>query len=283
MAEVIPIRGSLLNKTNPFARGLIGSWMLNEGSGKTVIDSSGSNNSGTFVGTAPTWTAGKLGFAVLLPGTDEYIDVSGVVGQISKAQGTLVIWCTIDTADLSDGNHHNLFGIGYSGDNDDNIMIRKSDADTIFVRYRKDDVSVFATINDISGLTGLHQYVATWGGGNLSLYLDGVFQESNTINTITGTLDLGFIGEVPVGGAASTALNGLVEAAFVYSRNLSAFEIGSIYRMKFPMFGLRVRSELFFIPAVVEPTVVARQRSNVGFRPIEGANRLRGLRRNAWY
>ena len=55
-----PYVGARLNKNHPLSQGLIGCWMMNEGSGAKVIDLSGYENPGTISGA--NWTAGGLNF-----------------------------------------------------------------------------------------------------------------------------------------------------------------------------------------------------------------------------
>jgi hypothetical protein len=52
----------------------MGAWLLDEGSGTTVKDSSGNGNNGRFVG-APIWVPGKFGKALKFDGVDDYIEV----------------------------------------------------------------------------------------------------------------------------------------------------------------------------------------------------------------
>jgi hypothetical protein len=58
--------GTDLNLAN-FARGLVGYWKFDEGSGTTANDSSGYGNNGTLYN-SPTWTTGKVGGALSFNG-----------------------------------------------------------------------------------------------------------------------------------------------------------------------------------------------------------------------
>ena len=57
-----PPRGTLLNRTHPLARGLVGAWILNELTGETLFDISGHGCLMTMVANAPRWAAGHLNF-----------------------------------------------------------------------------------------------------------------------------------------------------------------------------------------------------------------------------
>ena len=68
-----PFRGIQINHTHPLARGLIGSWPFNDGTGPKTWDYSGNANKGTLEGGA-TWTPGRRGWAVNCDGVDGRID-----------------------------------------------------------------------------------------------------------------------------------------------------------------------------------------------------------------
>jgi hypothetical protein len=75
---------------------LVGWWMLDEGSGTTVHDSSGSGNDGTFSGD-PQWVAGKVAGALEFDGGD-YVDVPGVA-DINPESITLATWVYFNEVD----------------------------------------------------------------------------------------------------------------------------------------------------------------------------------------
>ena len=53
----------------------VGRWDFNEGTGTTVNDISGNNNTGTWNGTGSHWTQGKIGKGGNFNGSDDYVDV----------------------------------------------------------------------------------------------------------------------------------------------------------------------------------------------------------------
>jgi hypothetical protein len=60
---------------NGYTSGLSGSWNLDEGSGTTAMDTSGTGNYGTLMN-SPSWVSGKKGQAVNFNGTNNYIALS---------------------------------------------------------------------------------------------------------------------------------------------------------------------------------------------------------------
>ena len=97
MPQLKPTRGICLNRSHPLSRGLVGLWLFNEGSGNKVFDLSGNGNTGTLQGTTPSWTSGKYGSAVLLPGTDEYINCGSKAIFDNIPVKTVVIWVYLNS------------------------------------------------------------------------------------------------------------------------------------------------------------------------------------------
>ncbi len=103
---VQPVRGLQINHTHPLARGLIGYWPCNDGTGPEAWDYSGNNNPGTLKGTAPAWVAGRKGYAINLPGTDERLDCGnrGSLKKLGNGSFWLSLWMrSKDTAPLNYG------------------------------------------------------------------------------------------------------------------------------------------------------------------------------------
>jgi hypothetical protein len=77
---------------------LVGWWRLNEMSGTTVFDSSGSGNDGTFVG-EPVWVDGVTGSALEMDG-DDYVEVPGAA-DINPESVTLMAWVNFNDVDTA--------------------------------------------------------------------------------------------------------------------------------------------------------------------------------------
>ena len=74
--------------------GLLGLWRLDENTGALAADSSGHGNTGTIEGSAPAWVAGKNGYAVDLPGTDERIDCGNAspLDRVGNGDFSVSLW-----------------------------------------------------------------------------------------------------------------------------------------------------------------------------------------------
>lgn len=75
MAQLKPTRGLRLNKSHPLSRGLVGCWIMNEGSGARCFDSGGKRLDLGFEN-GPAWCPGRHGNAVLFDrASSQYLQV----------------------------------------------------------------------------------------------------------------------------------------------------------------------------------------------------------------
>ena len=75
----------------------VGAWLLDEGSGEKVGDSSGNGNDGEFIG-KPKWVDGVFGKALHFDGEDDMVPV-GEDEVLRVSEGTMMNWINIQTAD----------------------------------------------------------------------------------------------------------------------------------------------------------------------------------------
>ena len=73
------------------ASSLAGQWLANEGSGSTLVDSSGSGNNGALQGN-PTWVAGQHGQAIRFDGTGDYAVVPDASSLDLSSAITIAAW-----------------------------------------------------------------------------------------------------------------------------------------------------------------------------------------------
>lgn len=78
--------------------GTVGDWRLNEGSGSTASDVSGSSNDGSLIND-PTWVSGRYGQALDFDGTDDYVEVSDSASLDITEQITMSAWVNPDNCD----------------------------------------------------------------------------------------------------------------------------------------------------------------------------------------
>ncbi len=253
MPVLKPVRGIRLNKSHPLARGLVGYWLLNEGSGNKVGDLSGNGNTGTFTGTAPSWSSGKFGSAVLLPSTDEYIDV-----------GTQII---TQTNNVSFGAWFNWSGT--TGSNQVIILNGATDAAggyALILRATSSDYVVIQNggvgiaVSNFKPTVGVWYYViAVRDTGTWKLYVNGI-QKTLDANPIPNTPD--GITRIGANQVPAEFFNGLIDIPMIHNRALPASEIALLHREPFCMLAKAWRPR-FISGQIVELAGTAAGTSNV--------------------
>lgn len=272
MPQLKPIRGTQLNRSHPLSRGLVCCLPFNEGSGRIVNDLSGNGNMGTFEN-SPIWVSGKFGPAIeFASASKQYINVGNISSFLFSGPFTVAHWLyhTSESTDF-------VWGKQAAGSDGAEFLVRYPEA-----RYEfRIDLSVGADIvtPDGEAVVNQWQFVAvTRDSSNITkIYVDGVERVSETIAKDGSTTASMFIGD-------STSLPGVIswdgkiDDPIICKRALTAAEMTLLYREPVCVIEERRRPELWTAPAVA-----ARVRSRCGFKPITGADRLRGLRRYALY
>ncbi len=251
MPQLKPTRGIRLNRSHPFSRGLVDLWLFNEGSGGQVFDLSGNRYVGTLNGTAPSWTAGKFGPAVLLPGTDEYVEIadSPILSAISPL--TVIAWVkTTSTKETG------AVVVGKYATGNREWILQTHLANNDRLRLVVYDESANAYIaRDYNNATHFydgkyHQVCGVWNGGttaaSIKLYLDSLQVDNQdmisgtfvNIEDLTANLRIGAI------SATSNQFDGEIDHVIIYNRALSASEIALLYREPFCMFEEAMRPKL---------------------------------------
>lgn len=238
-----PLLGTPLKKGHPLAKGLVGCWLFNEGSGDKVADLSGNGSTGTFTGSAPpTWVSGRRGSATNHTGSDGYIDC-GNRGVLSSRTAFTIIahnrLTSLNNADalcgsIDDTTHQ--IGMLTSepgiGDNNDIRVSVKDGLNTY--GYTTADLNVVGVWNDWAVVFNGS------GSGNadrLKFYHNAVLQSLTFVGTIpasTAVITSPF--SIGAWGAGVNDWTGDISHVFIYNRALSAQEIQQLYFDPFCMF-----------------------------------------------
>lgn len=239
-----PPRGIQLNRSHPLARGLVGCWLFNEGTGGTVYDYAG-RYGGTVTGTLSR-TASKYGFGLKFEGNaNNYVSIPSTLS-FGTGNFTIVIW--FRTADW-DSYGPLLETADDVGDFYPCIFIRGSKTDgklRFLVRGPSSGVSFYSSVSVEDNLW--HQVVMTRSGDTVTSYLDGKYDNQGTAtigDTTTGSV--WFIGRSY--DTTPYVLNAEIDHEMVYASVLSAAEIAHLYREPFCMFQPRVSPCLLSAPA----------------------------------
>jgi len=256
MPQLKPTRGLRLNKNHPLARGLIGCWLFNEGSGNKVFDLSGNGRSGILVG-AYAWGAGKFGSGVDLDGSSAYGKVtnSSAFEFGSGDSWSVLAWVNADTF----GTMRNIARLDEGGTDRDLWLFRYNDSNQLQITFG-DSAGTLHTSTSTTTITtaGWHQVVCVVNGGQdkVYLYIDGIEEANDTDtssswSTTPDPLGIGaYIGTNGT-GTPKEFFSGLIGHIMLYNRALSASEISQLYRKPFCTFEWGTTPELMFVSEVV--------------------------------
>jgi len=206
--------------------GLVGHWKFDEGAGTTAYDTSGNGNDGTLQGN-PKWGVGRIGGALELDGTGDYVDCGNRSVLNVTQQVTLTAWVKPDP------------GFAYP-DWSGIIMRGGPNIDTFALYYNGPSRQIGFKTTGTSpnwmavAAAGLfdsewHHVAAVYDGARKIVYLDGepigTTGSTGLIETSTGRLLLG------AGRDLSTPthlLVGKIDDARIYDVALTQIEIQAV-------------------------------------------------------
>lgn len=279
MPQLKPTRGICLNRSHHLSRGLVAFWLFNEGSGGKVNDLSGNGNHLTQSG-GVVWIPGRFGSANRLDGDDDYLtapdstslDIGGAISIVIMFKASSL--AGDDAGLMSKGSDVTKY-FGSAAQYVYQMGIYNND---IYWAISDGTNREWATGNVSSYIDGKwHQLVGVWDGDQyLAVWVDGIEKFTNTAIATTSIQNLSSVLDI---GGYTTDYNysGDIDHALLYNRFLCDFEIDLLKRKPFGMF------EAAASPKVVVTVPARAARRGIGFKPIQGADRLRGLRRNALY
>ncbi|MFI7501164.1 LamG-like jellyroll fold domain-containing protein [Streptomyces sp. NPDC049687] len=207
-----------------------GWWKLNQTSGKSVTDSSGTGNTAT-AGSGVTWADDAARFAGSTTGTGDVIATNSPVLDTS-ASYTVSAWVNLTDASTfrtfvaQGGANRASFYLQYSKtDNAFRFHAASSDAASPSAFYDA-TASTAAPLNTWTHLVGVFDA----SNGSMKLYVNGAQAGSATDpSPWTGTGPLSVGGTKTAGGTTSDVVNGEVGDVQVYQRALSGTEVTSLY------------------------------------------------------
>ncbi|MHC4206436.1 MAG: LamG domain-containing protein, partial [Planctomycetota bacterium] len=223
LSTIIVVLGAARNTSAD----LIGYWMLDEGSGTTVSDSSGNGHHGTIEGD-PQWVVGRSGKALGLDGVDDFVNIGlGAGDYFSTLNSGFTAAAWINRA--STGTHDVIFGAGRNpvgtaaGDNNNGWKLSVNAGDVItFTTLGIQDYT-----SSVGVPTGEWVHVAvtfSQGGTEAKIYLNGNLEQtiagSSAANPADGLFAIGF--------GATWALeffDGILDEVRVYDHVLTEPEI----------------------------------------------------------
>lgn len=211
--------------------GLVGWWKFDENTGNSAADSSGHGNTGTWQGSVPYWTSGKINSGGNFNGADNYISVADIVYGSSFSVGA---W--IKTSSVSqDGNIDNIVNeVGSSTNEGYQCSVSGESGKAGKIRlYISDNINSVNTYSAIRVDDGnWHHVVCIKDNNTAKIYIDGNTPDTGNVGSVSGITD------VTTSGTRIGALRegsgqffiGQIDDVRIYNRVLSETEIKALYQ-----------------------------------------------------
>jgi len=243
-----PLLGEQINWSHPLSKGLVGSWLFNEGSGDIVYDSSLNGSDGTLISMVPSedWVVGHDGWAL-------DFDVNDLINITHSAELSLVqpfsiyFWIKFTTTS-------NLVVFEKNGNNGFSVQTVESRIQ-LNVGGVATDVNVLRSASVIND--GLWHHVvfvmpSTASGASL-VYVDGVEDTGATRNE-TGVPDYGASTPIEIGSrSGASGFAGSLSDIRLYKRALTSKEVESLYINPYAMFDKLLFGRIFVPDEVITP------------------------------
>jgi hypothetical protein len=230
--QIKPMLGEQLNRSHPLARGLVGCWLMNEGRGSTIQDSSnrlqGIGNViptriadyTNYNGTTQKWTLSSCPFD---PEQQFSLLAEIRIPSISAEQMFLGF------GDVSGGSGARV-NFGLYSDGKFRLQLRRNGNTTI--------VNLFSVGSSLAD-NRWHKLAFTFNGVTRAYkaYVDGKLLTSGTSDTFTAIdFTKGSIGSHYHAGDYNFYWSGDIKTISIYNRALSNAEVAQLYREPFAMF-----------------------------------------------
>ncbi|OHA36110.1 MAG: hypothetical protein A3H57_03190 [Candidatus Taylorbacteria bacterium RIFCSPLOWO2_02_FULL_43_11] len=225
---------TIVNKIQPVRlnQGLVGYWSFD---GNTlynnVADLSGSGNHGLLQPTNATSSmkvAGKIGQGVKINGVNQYVKGGNAVSVQPGQKYSMSIWFKPNRISSS---YSSSIAYGAAGVGSLSGITLEHTATGMRFRAKTDTSAETATTVTTLADNTWHHAVGTREGATFSLYIDGAFSKTMTLDTGAITATNGVtIGAVNY-GANVTWFKGVLDEARIYNRALNPSEIKALYNM----------------------------------------------------
>ncbi len=224
-----PPLGAQLNRSDPFSRGLVGCWLMNEGSGNIIQDCSGNGNNGTLTNMVPQtsvsgWVPGIDGPAINFDGVNDFISV-GVLRKTPIVNSFTIIakinrHAVVSSSDMIVNLNNKIqFCITLNL-----LRLAGSGLGSIYG-------NTTLSLNRDYWIAVVYDSVTSTG----NLFVNGKKdREPAVLAGVAGTTSNAIIGNYIAGG--TYFFNGLIYYVFVYERALINSEILELYQRPYRMF-----------------------------------------------
>ena len=233
-------RPRIIAGATAITNGLLGWWKFDEGTGTTVVDSSGNGHTGTLIN-SPSWTAGKIGGSITLNGSNQYVEC----GELADNLSDMTVSCWAKTTDGAGANWKLLVSKITNGGNGAGWYLSLYAG---IVQLLTQEAGGNSWVQRGSAYSPLHLYdngiwhhiVMTYSGGFYSgtfqIYVDSqpitmANHDGGTAFTsisTTSTVKIGVDSDL----SSYSYFLGSIDDVRIYNRALSAAEVLQIYNLQ---------------------------------------------------
>ncbi len=217
-------------------QGLAGYWSMDEGTGQTAWDSSGSNNNGT-LGTGssvdvsdPAWAQqGKVGGALSFDGVNDYVKLPKNFDSLTDT--SVEVWFQYVTV----STRTEL--VAFYKDSNNLITLYVDEIGKKVALYNKKEATVGSIISDNAVTAGTwYHVVVILGSGGMKMYINGILQTQTSAVTTTPADIAPHIADM-IGTRISVYgfWSGLIDDVRIYNRALTAAEVRYHYNRGAPV------------------------------------------------
>lgn len=206
--------------------GLIGWWKFDDGSGTSVLDSSGKGSVGDLTGHAPTWTSGLRQGALSFNGTSQYVDLGNPVILEPTTSLSVSAWVYRTGALVS---FSGIVSCQKNASNEGGYIL--AGIATNSVRFYIDKAGngnwSFAQTDSALPLNQWTHLLGVWDGATVLLYVNGVLQATTGV---AGSIGYAAVSQnAYIGRYATDNFPGLIDDVRVYNRALTAQDVYMLY------------------------------------------------------
>lgn len=231
MAIVKPPVGTILNRSHPLAKGLVGCWLMNERGGIRVNDLSGNGNHGTLTNMDPAtdWIMSPDGPGLDFDGVNDTVLCGSTTSLDLRSSGTVAVRFLT----TSSGYQTVVSKANFNTDRNGFIFATQSWKFKIELCSASAQQTLTSSASISSGVR--YSGAATWNGSTIRLYLDGKYDNSADQTVIpVDNVYIMRLGDDPV--YTSGRLTGQIFYVSIWNRCLSPSEVLSFYQSPYAMF-----------------------------------------------
>lgn len=231
MAHNKPILGRQINWSHPLAKGLVGCWLANEGSGPLYDITQYQRDYIMTLYAGANWTSGKYGHAI------NYASSSSQYAQVDKCPLTawgFTIACWFLSVDIT--NQQVFFWVGDSALTADHCYLNLKNGTDVIATYAPGGTAANATATKSYSANTWHLAVAAFDDAWCKVWLDG----GNSAVASGITKPWMIPDRTGLGRACDASpgyhLDGKIGVAYIWNHVLTDLQVAQLYREPFCMF-----------------------------------------------